>query len=390
MSGSVEDHELLSAVTALQMRRFLTELPDGVSHPLVLPRHERDRVVCDFSAPRFYLPIRKASKPRRWIERAIAPVAELTERHEEVGEMGKWTYDWYYFELLDRDRVLRPLFWLSAQLLHHSFTDDRPLRQISGSMCERVGHLRQFLTMDYVNGGASDGSSREIEYADEWRAWFAETFRAHEAEWLASGDLLYASVGPWLQHLQFDQDLLHEQGAKRSRSDLKGRGHSWKSKFPSGLPGVYWKMVPVYDGELRGALWRAMQHELYVTSVFNLGATQDRDPELWQRIEERFALPYQRMSRYRYYERAREQEVLELSLQDYTLDEIAVALVDKGLHPISQDLYPPPPPQPGTDQYDTAVASARRAAERRRKVLRAEGSLKLGKPGRRKKETAKS
>jgi hypothetical protein len=327
----------------------------------MLPRHEQDERVWDFSIPRFYLPVPKRPQPRNWIEKVVSPLSRLGEAHPEELQ-GEWAYDWYYLELLDHDRVLRPLFWLSAERLCEHHTDDRPWRRAVGGVRERAGHERHLLAMDYVNGTAGDGGARDLNDRDEWRRWCSKTFGANKDKWVEAGDLSYEPQGPWLQHLKFDADLRHAQTVNPLGTGEQGSSVHWKTRFASGLPGVYWRMIPIYDARAMGHLWRAMQHELYVTSVFNLGAKQEQDPELWTHMEKRFALPYQRMSRYSYYQRFREQKVADWISEGKTFPEIGVLLVEKGLHPLSRELYPPPPELSGPDAYDLKVETARRTA----------------------------
>ena len=124
-----------------------------------------------------------------------------------------------------------------------------------------------------------------------------------------------------------------------------------------------------------------MQRELFITSVFNVGATQQQDPQLWKHLEERFAIPYQRMRRYRYLELHREQKVLDWTRKGMTVRGMAERLVEEGLHPLKHNLYSDPPP---SDDWERAnrVNSAVRVVNRIRERLRSEGLIKPGKPGR--------
>ena len=265
--------------------------------------------------------------------------------------------------------------------------DDRPVRWLTEIMYQAAPCPRSLLTMDDVDATACEATAEDYE---EWRQWLMETFRAHEEEWFASGDLRYEAGGPWLQHVAFDPCLHEAQNAlhRATRWGTGGIGYNWRDRFSAGLSGCYWKMVPVYDGRQKGALWSAMQRELFVTSVFNLGATREQDGKLWERMEERFPAAYQHMSRYHYLIRWREQRVLDWSRARKTVTEMANLLVDEGLHPINTDPFPADPPPEG-EEREGAVESARRLVMEIRRRLRAQGLIERGKPGRPRKSAPK-
>ena len=93
-------------------------------------------------------------------------------------------------------------------------------------------------------------------------------------------------------------------------------------------------MVPLYEETAVSRLWRAMGQEPFVTSVFNHEAKPRQDAKLWKRLEERFALTYQRLSRYHYEIRLRELRVLQLTHEGVALTRIADILLAEGLHPL--------------------------------------------------------
>ena len=402
MTSRVANHELRNAVTASRMRAFVTDAPHDVSHPLELPLYEGGDGFADFSAPFFCPRALRIERPRSVIEKMLAPLAALAQKH--AGAMPeKWTYEWYYLERLDRDRVLRPLFWLSAEQLYRYHEDTRPKRllgqtvvehegqQVPLEMVEAAPYPRQLRTMDFLDAAPGDGSGTDQQDREEWREWFAGTFRAHEREWLASGDLLWRAGGPWLQHLAFDEDLYQQESFRAapdpywSQSD---RPYNWRWWFQAGAPGLYWRMVPVYDSRRKGTLWTAMQYALFVTSVLNPEATREQDPALWHQLERRFPQPPQHVNRYEHRVQLREQKVLEWALQGRSLDETADLLIGAGLHPLPRGLHPKPPPAPGSDAWGKLFDGARTAAGRCRTRLRRAGQLPPGKPGRPKKKAS--
>ena len=221
--------------------------------------------------------------------------------------------------------------------------------------------------------------------------------------WQRKGWLVVGDVQPWSQMLEFDPELARETCTAMDRS-IGGTGKvgalqygadqlweyqpedlpAWRRYAYAGYPGLYWRLIPVFDFAKLRDLWEAMKRELWVTSAFNIATGKLRDSPLWQRIEKRFALPFQRMTRYRYYIRLREQKVLEWTRQGKSLSEIARRLVEQGLHPLEPDRQGLPR-IPNEEAWELLVASARRVAVRIRRRLREDGLIERGKPGRRKK-----
>lgn len=148
---------------------------------------------------------------------------------------------------------------------------------------------------------------------------------------------------------------------------------------------LWWRMVPLYEETVIARVWRAMAQELFVTSVFNHEARPRQDAKLWKRLEERFALTYQRMSRYHYEIRLRELRVLQLTCEGVGLTETADRLIAEKLHPLD-----PTGERAATmtdDDRKLLSDSARRVVVRVRKRLRDAGlipRLPAGRPRKRK------
>ena len=394
----MEDHQLLNMVTASYMRAALG--PDNASvtghfknHPLILARHEQDNVLVDYSVLAVKMPLQIKQRPKSEHEEMLQPLAELCELCDKRGEQipeGTWEYDWYYFELLDRDKRLEPICWISPELLYNQFPDEREpvVHTIEGlQLVSPAPYSHQLATMDVVGRreghSAADGEGRK-----HWQHWLVKTWREHEDAWVKAGQLTYEVVSPWSKQLQFASALIEP-------TDLSTPGFDNESSALSiaqlgsraGYPGLYWEMVPLYDRRRLSKIWDAMKHDLFVTSVFNLAAGAKQHPALWQRLENRFVLPFKRMSRHEYLVRLREQNVLEWTRQGATLDELADLLIDARLYCLDESEADRVSRLPTAEKQFYYHENAKRQIRRIRQRLREEGLIEKGRPGRPKKST---
>lgn len=375
MPRRLEECELLNAVTVWYIREMLDPDPRSPSgyfkdHPLMLPVHEQNPAIADFSVLRVPLPLRMKSRPRTEVERMLRPLAQLCEQHKGCVPAGQWRYQWYYLELLDRDGDYQPLCWISPWLLSAYLEDDRDRPETPDGIPRTPRYLPRLGEMDLLARTAPDSDKDEL-LREEWQKWLVRTWTAHEEEWKTAGLVVREHVRPWSQRLEFVPDFITQQ----QREPL------WQKRAWAGHPGLYWRMVPLYDKRHIWKVWTAMKRELYLTSVFNPGSRQRENSKLWRRLEERFALPFQRMTRYRYYVRLREQRVLEWTRQGKSLSEIAERLLEGGLHPLDPDRAEPVHVN-NPDVRDMYLKSARRVAVRIRRGLREDGLIERGKPGR--------
>jgi hypothetical protein len=408
----MEHHELPNLVTVWHIRRALTEPAGGWnggfrSHPLFLRRHEQDMTWRDLSVLNVTLPLHLGTGKKTEPEEMLQPLAELCERVGEQMPAQRLDYDWYFLELLDRDRRLAPFCWIDPDLLYEFFPDqgtsitqeqfdamspqerEEEFRRQMDEYRREVSRQwpRQLVTMDWV-ARSEHSSDSDLEKREKWWEWLVRTWRDHEPQWLQQGRLIYDTVLPWSQMLDFDAELV-ETDLARTQSpwvhEVSPTVPRRYSRARAGHQGLYWKKIPLYDRECLSQVWEAMKEVMWITSVFNVAAKQEQDPKLWKGLEERFFLPFQRMSRYEYLVRWREQMVLEWRREGKTLDEIATLLVDTRLYPLD--------PRKAArisrmrqEVQSSYHASAWRVAERILKRLREEGLVQRGKPGRPRKE----
>ena len=415
MPDAIDEHQLRNAATIRAMWGLLKS--DGLSavskHPLLLPLGPDSGAIVDYSTLEVYLPL-ELTKAATSLEQMLRPLADLSQAQLSLQRPVRWVYEWYYFELLDRDGVVRPLCWLNSELLFRFFPDDRPGKVIMGWVPEEWGpdedagprdvpYGRQETGDDRQHGGAlipaqilqrptysrqlsqmddiaqlPSKDDEELKHRDEWRTWMMHTWRQNEERWLAKGLLTYGSVRPWLSQLRFDQALAEEAPVPEWRGVESGVP-LWKHFSRAGDLGLFWQMIPLYDARDVSVVWQAMQQELYQTSVFNPQAKPRQDPELWRDLEERFALQYRRMSEYWHKIRLREHRVLEWTRQGKGLQDIANLLISEGLHPLRKYWG---------DEEGANLESAHRVAVRIRRRLRERGLIERGKAGRPRKAKA--
>jgi len=385
MPRRLDEGALLNAVTVWYVREMLApdhQSPSGYfkDHPLMLPAHEQSPAIIDFSVLSVPLPLRMGSRPRTEVEEMLWPLAQLCGQHKGRVPAGQWSYEWYYLELLDRDGELQPLCWVSSELFMSYLEDPRQRLQTGEDLFGGPRYFPLIAEMDRIAHSPTESPLVKAR-RDEWKQWLVETWLQHREQWVEEGLVDETPVRPWTQMLEFVPDLATEQ----QRTDLEWGGPPPEPlrqiRAPAGHPGLYWRMVPLYDQRQIWRVWAAMKRDLYVTSVFNPAARQRQDPKLWRRLEERFALPFQRMTRYRYCVRLREQRVLEWTRQGKSLSQIAELAVTSGLHPLDPERREPVDVSDPTVR-DMYLASARRVAVRIRRRLREDGLIERGKPGR--------
>ena len=384
----IEDHQLWNAVTVRQVRRALSLGLTGCegcfrSHPLVLPRHEKSDVWVDYSVLRVELPL-QIKRPRVEVEEMLEPLARLCEKYEDTFPEGQWRYEWYYLELLDRDGECQPLCWVDVKHLVKHLGEGKGSDDVAEQLEGSHWYPRTMITMDKI-AGTLPTSEEDRRWRDKWREWFVRTWRANERQWVEEGFVVGEPVRPWSQVLEFIPEYVDSDIDRQRGWEPEKRLASWRQVAYAGYPGLYWKMLPLYDERDIARIWDAMKLELYRTSVFSPSARRRQDPRLWKHLEQRFALPFQRMSRYRYYIRLRERCVLEWTREGKSLTECARGLVEKGLYPLDTvRLEPVTVSDPSlAEQY---LEGARRVVIRIRKRLREEGQIERGKPGRPKKK----
>ena len=409
MPDAVEDHQLRNTATIRAMRGSLDShgLSTSSWHPLLLPLAPDSGAIVDYSTLEVYLPL-ELSETGTPLEQMLRPLADLCQTDLSLQRPVPWVYEWYYFELLDGDEVLRPLCWIDSELLFRFFPDHRPGKVIMGwvpeewgpeedagprdvpygrqetgddrqhgggliyaPILERPAYPHQLWQMDYI-AQLPPGSDSDLEERQEWWTWMVHTWRQNEERWLAEGLLTYGSVRPWLSQLRFDQALAEETPVPEW-GGVESGVRLWKHFSRAGDLGLFWQMIPLYDTRSLDLIWQAMQQELYQTSVFNPQAKPRQNPALWRDLEERFALQYRRMSEYWHKIRLREHRVLEWTRQGKGLQDIANLLISEGLHPLRKYWG---------DEEGANLESAHRVAVRIRRRLRERGLIERGKSGR--------
>jgi hypothetical protein len=385
---AMTEGQLSNAATVWFIKESLGDHGDGFrDHPLQLPLHELGAGIVDFTVLTVDLPFRAPKRGKlKEPEEMLLPLAGLCEELGTSIEADKFEFEWYYLELLDRDERVRPLCWISPELLYCPFPDDRerPVVEMAGvPMLMENPYQRSLLTMDDLRRTPSANEADEKERA-LWLTWLAETWQGNEGEWMAKGLLSYEPMRPWTSQLRYDPRLRKEPIKSRwAKENHYVPLHL--SRARSGPDGLYWTMIPLYDVRDLQRIWWAMKQDLYATSVFNLAARSQQDKHLWRRLEERFQLRQRRMSRYKYLIAMREQRVLEWTTEKKTLDQIAQLLVEAKLHPL--DPAGPLFANPVAEGYREAnLSSARQVAVRIRGRLHKAGVLEKLPPGRPKKE----
>lgn len=378
MSG-LEEYQLKNLVTIKYMRRQLDETPDFRSHPLQLKRHEHDWTEVDYSVLNVKLPIDPDEPPKNEAEEMTLPLGELCERIGESFPKGQWRYKWYYFELLDRDEQVQPLCWVRPELLCRYWP--RPTPRDNGDTGIPPKRPYWLRAMDTTAVGSK-------------RGWLTVTWERYRERWLEDGWLRYDSPELWTSMLDYDPSLTGESDFSEFPSDESEDGPPAHRRYASaGFPGLYWKMIPLYDARQLSNMWSAMKHELFVTSVFNFGATRHQHEKLWQRMEGRFVLPFERISRYEYLIRLREQKVLEWSKKDprreedgLTIEEMGWKLMNEKLASLDEEEADRISKLPRETQERLHLPNAMRQVRRIRRRLREDGLIEKRKPGRPPKE----
>ncbi len=390
---SVEDHALLNAVTVRYIREALESPSAGPfgefkGHPLLLRRHEYDNVLVDYSVLYIRMPLSGEDLPRTEVGEMLQPLAELCQSRKADGETlpdETWVYEWYYLELLDRDERVEPICWIRPELLYKEFPDDRaPTVHTVGrrELVYPAPYSHQLATMDAVARRASY-SIADPKDTEQWRHWLVGTWREQERHWIEEGLLIHEQVKPWTRLLAFDATSVVRDEQAASGLDDGAPGTLLERMIAdAGYPGLYWTHIPVYDRRRLGSIWDAMKHEMFVTSVFNLAAGPAQQPALWERLEDRFVVPFQRMSRYDYLVRLREQKVLEWSRAGKTIAEMADLLIDDKLYTLDEDAADTISRLPQMLRSDMYHDNAERQVRRIRRRLCEDGLIEKRKPGR--------
>jgi len=122
----MDDEVVRNLISANGVMRALSskDPSDFRSHPLMLPLHEQSPAIMDRTVLKVQLPLELTGDPEHLIEKLMMPLSDLCARHVREFELGQWTYDWYYLELLDRDGAFKPVCWISTELFHQYFADD--------------------------------------------------------------------------------------------------------------------------------------------------------------------------------------------------------------------------------------------------------------------------
>jgi len=380
------EHQLRNLVTVWQMRGDIEDRSGGFrSHPLVLRRHELDDVVVDYSVLSVSMPLAAGQKHTTEVDEMLQPLAELCEQHREQMAEWQWDYDWYYFELLDRDARVRPLCWIDPWLLYKHFPEDpdtatRTITSVQELMLS--SYRRQLMLIDWVANTPVTSEDERLR-REQWREWLIATWRDNEKEWLNEGLLVYGSVEPWSRMLEFHPDAVGSDQADDDQLPEQDLQSSPASGYAStGCPGLQWRMIPLYDHRHLSLIWEAMKQDLFVTSVFNFAARPRQDPRVWENLEKRFVLPFERVSRRTYLARLREQKVLDWSRQGKTLDEMAQLLIDGKLCCLDEAEAERISELPPNMKYGYYFESARAAVVRIRRRLWEDGLIEKRNPGR--------
>lgn len=242
--------------------------------------------------------------------------------------------------------------------------------------------------MDAVHGPLPESpGAREQELADRdaWREWFLRTWQAHSPEWERRKWLTYEPVRPWAGMLAFRPPRKRRK-VRAQPPDVETEPQEYPipqtGPATTSVPDLYWRMIPLYDLRHLAKVYRAMKHDLFVTSVFNSAAGPHQDPKLWRQLDRRFALDFRRSTRFRYRSRVRRQRVLEWTLAGRSINESAKRLIEEALHPLDETRRQDALLRSG----DLEVAyfdAARRTVIRLRQEFREEGLSPRGRGGRR-------
>jgi len=433
---SLSDDQLQNLVTVYWMRRHMgcVTIDGRWDHCLILPAGLDTPVLTDYTELRVYLPLNAEDLPQGVVGKMLKPLAELCAANAGVIPLSKWTYEWFYLELLDREKRVSPLCWISVDLLERigvvpaheasrqkiaegpgaigelpgSAKQPRRERKArssnSGASRERESRLlrahqqaaewlyearRTFpfygtkllaidQTKEPVQIGTWPASEAIAEESIRWRELFRQVWRENEERWVRQGLVRFDSVKPWLQMLVLDRRALPVEG----QTSIATAGQHGSSIGSISLPWLRWKMIPLYDARDIHKVREAMKQELFVTSVFNWHAKPRQNARLWSTLEQRFALKFQRSSYLAYRSKLRRRKVLEWTLQGKSINETARLLLENDLHPL--DEYEIKYARAvGADVFEVYFDAARRTVIRLRAEFHNQGKIPEGDSGRR-------
>lgn len=227
----------------------------GNTHPLFLPRDPEGEALSDFSQLTFFLhPLAEAeSCPKLPIN--AAGLHRLCRRHrKKLGTHERWTYQFFYLELLAQEGRLKPLFWGHTLMLGLALHSARLREQYLGEARRASEHLREHCR---------------------------QVWQEQAADWVERKAIAPPDDRPWLDRLQYlPQDLIEKP---------------WNLPELPFSSCLQFRLQPYYD--VVGAvdnLRRYMALEVWKTSVFNpwpVGPANERE---WRAHLNRFALSYRR------------------------------------------------------------------------------------------------
>lgn len=222
-------------------------------HPLCLPSH-RDREVTalrDFSTLTLDLHALSLLEKTPRLPIDIGHLASLCRQHTHLITMGeKWTYKFFYLEILAREKKLVPLFWGDVAVLPMDPACVEWMRQ-GTAVTEAAERRREACT------------ARWTEMADEW---------------LRTGAIAAEDGTPWLERLA---DVpLGTQGRRDAQQGLLSRC-------------LRFRMQPYYHvHDAMDELLHHMRLEVWQSSIFCPDPITPQNIKKWREQRRRFAMSH--------------------------------------------------------------------------------------------------
>ena len=206
-------------------------------------------------------------------------------------------------------------------------------------------------------------------------------------EWTSGGHVITGPVRPWLSMLEFSDVLASPHGGGAGEQAADGPFERlWLEYAATEHPGLYWRMIPIYDAGALPRIWRAMQDVLYVTSVFNPEARSRQDARRWTALENRYVSSAERLSKTQYRSRLRDGKILAWSKHGKTVDEMAQLLIDEGYCVLDEETAARASDASKEDQALYYFPNARACVVSTRRRLRDAGLVEARRPGRPRKQ----
>lgn len=211
----------------------------------------------------------------------LTPLFELHDRHQQsLGSPVRWTYEYYYFELLAKERRIVPAFWV-----------------------RRGGWDGLRRTYERYLGDIVTPHAAELQ--KQWQDWWERLLAAQLVQWDTPSN--------WLDMLEVDEEIAQLGGTVAES--------------------IWFAMIPVYQDVGPQDVRQCMVEDMVRALVF-IPKTHDDAVSRWEGFARRLGLTNRWPSRDAFLAEIRERTVLILVGEGLTPTEIGDRLVELELFPI--------------------------------------------------------